>query len=170
MDAPGFFSHGDDAAASGVCRCEVDVGNLGDGVANLVVDGSLADFAAFNVGDGNAQGERDAGGSKHLVAIGDEEQQVGPPRGQRVGEREDGDADGLRHSSVGVGVEQALDAGLNGKAIALDFGEGVAVLRREMRAESEDAEFDGGTGGEFAERPVKMAVIGTRCGDNGDAA
>ena len=56
MNAPGFFAHGDDAAARRFSRREVDVSELGEGVAYLVVDGALADFAAFNVGDGNAQG------------------------------------------------------------------------------------------------------------------
>ena len=79
VDAPGFFAHGDDAAAGGFSRREVDVGELGDRVADLVVDGALADFAAFDVGDGDAQGERDAGGGHHLVAIGDEEHEVGTP-------------------------------------------------------------------------------------------
>ena len=79
VDAPGLFAHGDDAATRGTSGSEVDVGELGDRVAYLVVDGALADFAAFNMGDGNAQGERDAGRRHHLVAIGDEEHEVGPP-------------------------------------------------------------------------------------------
>ena len=170
MNAPGFFAHGDDAAAGGFSRSEVDVGELGEGVADLVVDGALADFAAFDVGDGNAQGERDGGGGQHLVAIGDEQQQVGTPGGERVGEREDGDADGFGHAGIGVGTEQALDARLDGKAVAFDFGDGVAEFRREMRAEGEDAEFDVRVCGEFAERPVEMAVVGARGGDDGDVS
>ena len=98
------------------------------------------DFAAFDVSDGNAERERDGSGREHLVAVGDEKQQVGTPGGERVGQTEDGDADGLGHSSVGVGAEQALDAGLDGKAVALDFVDGRAELRREMRAEREDAQ------------------------------
>ncbi len=85
VDTPGFFAHGDDAAAGGFSRREVDVSELGEGVADLVVDGALADFATFDVGDGNSQSERDAGGCHHLVAIGDEEHEVGTPGSERVG-------------------------------------------------------------------------------------
>ena len=59
--------------------------------------------------------------------------------------REDGDADGFGHAGIGVGTEQALDARLDGEAVALDFGDGVAEFGREMRAEGDDAEFDIGT-------------------------
>ena len=79
--------------------------------------------------------ERDGGWSEHLVAVGDEQQQIGTPCGERVGQAEDGDADGLGHAGVGVGAEQALDARLNGKSVALDFVDCVAELRREMRAQ-----------------------------------
>jgi hypothetical protein len=64
------------------------VGELGEGVADGVVDGALADFAALDVGDGDAQGEGDGGGREHLVAVGDEQQQVGPPGAERIGEAE----------------------------------------------------------------------------------
>jgi len=39
-----------------------------------------------------------------------------------------------------------------------------------MSAEDEDAEIDGGVGGELAEGPVEMAVIGAGGGDDADAA
>ena len=126
-------------------------------------------FAAFDVGDGNAQRERNRGGRQHLVAVGDQQQQVGPPCGERVGQAEDGDADGLGHAGVGVGAEQALDARLNGKSVALNLTDGRAELGREMRAQREDAQFDIGVRGELAQRPVEMAVVGARGGDDADA-
>ena len=169
MHAPGLLAHGDDAPARGRRRGEVDVGQLGESVAHLVVDGALADFAAFDVSDGNAQRDRNRRRREHLVAVGDEQQQVGTPGGERVGQAEDGDADGLGHAGVGVGTEQALDARLNGKSVALDFLDRGAELRRKVRAESEDAQFDFGMSGEFAQRPVEMAVVRARGGDNGDA-
>ena len=39
-----------------------------------------------------------------------------------------------------------------------------------MRPESEDAQLDFWMTGEFAQRPIKMAVVGTRSGDHADAA
>jgi len=68
----------------------------------VVVDGALGDFSALDVGDGDAQGEGDGRGGEHLVAVGDEEQDVWPPRGERIGETENGDADGFCHAGVGV--------------------------------------------------------------------
>jgi hypothetical protein len=39
-----------------------------------------------------------------------------------------------------------------------------------MSAEGEDAEVDTGVGGELAQGPVEMAVVGARGGDDADAA
>ncbi len=72
--------------------------------------------------------------------------------------REDGDADGFGHAGIGIGTEEALDARLDGEAFAFDFGDGVAEFRREMRAERDDAEFDGRVRGEFTKGPVEVAV------------
>jgi hypothetical protein len=115
MHAPGLLAHGDDAAAGGFVEVKWMWASL---VRALRTWSSMApwrDFAAFDVGDGNAQGERNRGGRQHLVAVGDEQQQIGPPGGERVGQAEDGHADGLGHAGVGVGAEQALDARLIGK-------------------------------------------------------
>jgi hypothetical protein len=54
MDAPRLLTHGDDAAARGCCRCEVDVCELGEGVAYLIVNRALTYFTAFDMGDGDA--------------------------------------------------------------------------------------------------------------------
>ena len=110
------------------------------------------------------------GRGQHLVAVGDEQQQIGPPRGERVGQAQNGQADGLGHAGVGVGAEQALDARLHGKTVALDFGNRVAELRRQMRAEREDAQLDFWTRCQLAQRPVEMAIVGARGGDDADAA
>jgi hypothetical protein len=102
MDSAWLLAHGNDAAARDGGGGEVDVGQLGEGVAHLVVDGALADFAAFDVGDGNAQSEGNGGGGQHLIAVGDEQQQIGAPGGERVGQAQDGEADGLGHAGIGV--------------------------------------------------------------------
>ena len=170
MHAPRLFAHGDHALPRCFRRGEVDVRQLGESVAHRVVDGALADLAAFDVGDGDAQSERRRGRGQHLVAIGDEQKQIGPPRGEGIGQAKNGQADRLGHTGVGVGVEQALDARLDGKAVALDFLERVAELGREMGPESEDAEFDFRVSCQLAQGPVEMAVVGARGGDDADAA
>ena len=43
VNAPGFFAHGNDAATGGFSRGEVNVGELGEGVADLVIDGASSD-------------------------------------------------------------------------------------------------------------------------------
>ncbi len=108
------------------------------------------------------------GGGHHFIAIGDEKHEVGTPCTESVGEREDGDADGFGHAGISIGTEEALDARLDGKSFTLDFSDGIAEFRREMRTERDDPEFDFGLRGEFAERPIEMAVVGARGGDDGD--
>ena len=169
MDAPGLFAHGDDAAARGFSRGEMNVGQLGEGVADLVVDGALADFAAFDVRDGNAQRERDAGGRQHLVAVGDEEQQIGTPA-VRASARPRMAMPMVLAMPVSVSeLSRHSMRALMGKPSRSISCDGVAELGREMRAESDDAQLDVGVSGEFAQRPVEMAVIGARSGDDGNA-
>jgi hypothetical protein len=137
----------------------VDVRELGQCVAHLVVDGALRNFAAFNMSDGNAQRNRDRRRRQHLISIGNQQQNVGPPGSQCIGQAEDREADGLGHAGVGVGAEQALDARLDRKSVALDLLQRVAKLGRQMRAKREDGEFGLGVRGEFAQRPVEMAIV-----------
>ncbi len=103
--------------------------------------------------------ERNRGWREHLVAVGDQQQQVGAPCGEGVGQAEDGHADGFGHAGVGVGTEQALDARDDWKAIGLNLANSRAELRREMRAQREDAQFDSGVRDEFAQRPIEVAIV-----------
>ena len=80
----------------------MNVSKFGEGIAHLVVDGALAHFTAFDMGDGNAQRESSGGGRQHFVAVGDQEQQIGPPGRECIGESENGEADGLGHAGVSV--------------------------------------------------------------------
>ena len=170
VDSPRFLAHGDDAAARSGRGCEVDGGELGEGVADVVVDCALGDFAAFDVGYGNAEGEGNGRGSEHFVTVGDEQKQVWTPGGECVGQAQDGETDGLGHAGIGVGAEQALDARLDGEAVALDFLDGVSEIGRKMCAESKDGQVDLRVGLEFAEGPVEVAVVGAGGGDYTDAA
>ncbi len=112
------------------------------------------------MGDGDAECECGGRGCEHLIAVGDEQQNVWPPIGERIGKTENRNADGLCHACVGVGVEKAFDAGLDGESIVLDCGYGAAEMRRKMGAEDEDSKLDFRTAGQFTQRPVEMAVVG----------
>ncbi len=87
-----------------------------------------------------------------------------------IGQREDSDADAFGHADVGVGAEQALDAGGDGETVFFDLADGRAELRREVGGHDDEAEIDVRMVGEEAQRPVKMAVIGAGSGDDGDFA
>ena len=142
MHAPLLFAHGDDAGARRLGGCEMHVAQLGERVADRVVNGAFADFAAFDVRDGDAQRQRDGRRRQHLVAVGDEEQQIGTHLAQAVGEPERRHADGFRHADVGVRTEQAFDARVDGKAGLLDFAAVLAEFRRQMRTDRDDRQVD----------------------------
>ncbi len=170
MDTPGLFSHGDDASAGVVCRGEVDVAHFSERVSNGVVDGALADLATLDVGDGDTQGKGDGGGREHLVAVGDEQEEVGAQISEQVGKAEHGDADGLGHSDVGVGAEKAFDAPGDGEAVMFDLLHGRTEGRGEMRAHGDELEVDCRMRGQVVQRPIEMAVIGAGAGDYGNLA
>ena len=113
----------------------MDVGQLGNRIAHLVVNRSLAHLATLDVGNGDTQRKRHGRGRQHFIAVGDQQQQVGTPRGQSVGQAEDRDADRLRHAGIGIGAEQALYPRLDRKPFAFDLGNGGAEFGREMRPE-----------------------------------
>jgi F-type H+-transporting ATPase subunit delta len=56
------------------------------------------------------------------------------------------------------------------KSIALNFGDRIAVRRREMRANCDHAQFNIGMRSQFAKNPVEVAVVSARRGDNGYAS
>ena len=84
MHAPRLFSHGNDPLARRLCRRKVDVGHLRQCISYGVVDGVLADFAAFNVRDRDAECKRNGGRSEHLIAICYQQQQIGTHDAQLV--------------------------------------------------------------------------------------
>ena len=170
MDAPFFFVHGDDAAARLEGGREMDVAHFGKGVAHGVIDRAFADLAAFNMGDWYTECECDGGGSKHFVAISDQQKKIGAHLPETIGEAQGGHADGLGHSHIGVGAEKTLELGSNGKAVFFDFADGVTEFGREVRTEDDEFEIDFGMCGQIAEGPIQVAVVGAGSGDDGDFA
>jgi hypothetical protein len=169
VDSPRFLADGDHAGPRHFSRSEVDVGELGERVAHLVVDGALAHFAAFDVGYGNAHGQRGGSGSQHLVSVCDEQKEIGPPCRERIGQAENRETDCLGHAGIGVGTEQAFDARADGKTIGLNLMDRRTELGRKVRSQGEDSQFDLGVRGQFAQRPIEMAVVGARSRHHADA-
>src|SRR5208337_3137891 len=144
----------------------MNVTHLRQGVAHGVVNRAFADFAALDVRDGNAQCQSHGGGGQHLVAVRDQEQQVRPQASKQIGQAEDGNANGLGHSDVAIGAEQAFDARVDGEAVFLDLLERVAKLRRKVRPEGDDSQIYGIGLRKIAQWPVEMTVVGPGGGDD----
>jgi len=148
----------------------VQVAQLGQCVPHRVVDRTLADLAAFDVRDGNAQAQRHRRGGEQLVTIGDEQQQVRSHPRQDLGQAERGHTDRLGHPDVAVGAEQALDALVDPQAVVLDFSNGLTELPGQLRADDDQTEIDLRVGVEIVQDPAQMAVVGPRGGDDGDGS
>jgi len=167
MHSPRFFAHMKDAFAGVLRAGEVEVSHFCNCVADGVVDGTFADFATLDVGDGNAQSEGNGGRSEHFVAVGGEEDDVGAHFSQGVGQAEGRDADGFRHADVGVGTEQAFDGDVRSEVFPVKFLTGMTELWREMRAHADDAQIDLGMSGEVFQDPVEVTGVGAGGGDDG---
>jgi len=154
MNAPWFFAHGDDAVAGSEGGCEVNVSHFGERVANGVVDGAFADFTAFDVRDGNAQGQGDGSRREHFVAVGDQEEKIGAKCAEMIGKAQRGDADCFGHTDVGVGAKQAFDTRRDWEAVLFDFANSDAEFGRKVCAEDNELQIDERVFGEGAERPI----------------
>ena len=69
VDAPRLLPHGGDAPGVGLRRGEVQMGELGDGMANLVVHRPFGDLAAVDVRHGQREWERGHRRREHLEAV-----------------------------------------------------------------------------------------------------
>ena len=149
---------------------EMDVAHLGERVAHGIVDGAFADFAAFDVGDGNAKGQRNCSGSQHLVAVGNEQKRSGRIWPEAVRQAESSHADGLGHADVRIGTKQTLDAGGDLETVALDLADGLAKFGRKVRPHHDQFQVHFRVSERSCKRPVEMAVVGARSSDDGDVA
>ena len=100
---------------------EVQVAHLGDRVANAVVVGTLAHRSAGNVRNGNTENQRSTCHGKHLVAVAENDKQVGTQSLKRIGKATHTLAH--RHHSVvwRVGIGRHKHAIVDVQPVALDF-------------------------------------------------
>ena len=92
------------------------------------------------MGDGDAQRERDGGRRKHLIAVGNQEQQIGSHGPEAVCQGEHTHAYAFRHAYVRVRAQQALQTSGDRDTVGLDLADGHAELRRKMRGENDHLE------------------------------
>ena len=72
VDTPLFLAHGDYARPRQLRGGEVNMAELGERVANGIVDGSFTHLAAFDMSQRDAEGQRDRGGRQHFISVRDE--------------------------------------------------------------------------------------------------
>ena len=113
---------------------------LGEGVADGIVNRAFAHLAAFDVGDWYAKSEGYGCGRQHFITVRNEKQQIGAHLAEAVGQAERRKAESFRHADVGVGAEEAFEAGVDVEAVFLDFGNGVAELGGEVGSERDELE------------------------------
>ena len=170
VNPPRLLAHGNHPPPRGWRRCEVDVRHLGKRVPHLVVDCALRNLPALNVSNRNPQRQRHRCRRKHLIAVGNQQQDVGPPRRERIGKPQHRQADCLGHAGGGVRTQQALDLCLDGKPIPFHLRPRVAELRGKMRSHHKNAQLNIRVPRQFLERPIQMAIVGARGGNDGDTA
>jgi len=170
VHAPFFLVHRDDPPPRFDRRREMNVAHFRQRVSNGVVNRTFADLSAFDVCNGNTQRQRNGSRSEQLIPVGDQQQNIRSHLPEVLREAERRHADRLGHAHVGIRAEQALDPRSDRKSVLLNFPHRVAELRGKMRPHDNQFQIHLGMGREIAQRPVQMAVIGARRGDNGDLA
>ena len=169
VDAPRLLAHLDEAPGVRLGRREVQVRELGDGMADLLVHGPLGELAAVEMSHGEREGQRRHRGAQHLEAVAEHHEQVGTPAREGTGETGHADSRGGGDGPGGVRIEEHLDPLGDGPAIGLDGGDGAPEARREMAARHVDAELEVGHGLDFLEHGDEMAVVGAGDGDDADS-
>ena len=104
-------------AVAGKCSQAI----LRDGVAHGVVGGSLGELAAVQVGDRDAGEQGRAGGGQGLVAVAQQDEQVGPLGVERRGDAVERGGHGARDAELRVVVERQRHARGDAMAVALDL-------------------------------------------------
>src|SRR5260370_42481520 len=78
-------------------------------VSHGIVDGAQADVAAFNMNNGNAQGQGNRRRSQHFVTVCDQEKQVGAEPGKIIGKAKSRTANSFSHTNIAIGTQQTFN-------------------------------------------------------------
>lgn len=165
-DARGVFAHLYHAAAVGFGGGEMEGGEFGDGVADVVVDGSFAHLAAGDVGNGDGHHCCRRRYGEHLVAVAEHYEHVGgePTEGlcRAVHARGHGaDACGLALAFEGHGHARAND-----EALTLDFVDSHAIFRHQVHVGGENLQLYAGPAAQFGGQGREQPPVGAcGCGD-----
>ena len=148
----------------------MQVRELRDRVADLVVDRALGDLAAVHVGHGQRERQRRQGRGEHLEPVAEHEHEIGGQAGP--GAREAGDAapdrrpDGRRRVVRLVHLHPLIDR----PAVGLDRAHGVAELGHEVHAADHQPQREALGVANRLEHGQEMAVVGPAHRNDGDRA
>ena len=148
---------------------EVPVTEFGDGVPYGLIHRSGA-FAAVQVHDGNSEMQRGDRGSKHLTAVTDHDDEIGPRLFERLRQPDDRLPDPLRHRGRTSFLDVGGYASDDGQAEGLDLAHREAVGRAQVHARHGHLQFQLGMGRDLLQGRRHQAEVSPRAGDIEDFA
>jgi hypothetical protein len=128
------FPHLTDALSIGLRGSEMPVGQLGHGMSDGVVDGTLSGFAAVNVRNRHACKDGSLSGCKQLVAVAEQHQHVWLETNQRSRDTRQDLRRGPRQAFRIVSSHTHFDTCVNQETIPRNLLPRSAVSLRQMRA------------------------------------
>ena len=169
VHAPVFLAHA--AHALGVRRGgdEVQVRELRERMAHLLVDGTLGHLAPVHVGDGDGERQRGHRGREHLQAIPEDHDDVRAAARQRRREALDAAPGRRRHRQGRVRLRDHGHALGDRPAVGLDGAPGEAEAGIEMGAAGDEQQLHVGRGAQLREQRCEVPVVGARDGDDRDS-
>lgn len=168
VDVGGIFAQLDDSNGVFLGAGEVNVAHLCERVTVSVIDCAGGLFAAMDMGDGDEVGDCSDTGSKHLIAVAEEDQEVWFEC--LVSLRESFDAFGSCEVDA-VGVVLILghfDGSGDGVAVGFDLVNGGAESRAEVGGGDDELEFEFFCLDDFVEDGLEESVVAAGDGDDGD--
>ena len=165
-----LLAHLDDAIAVYAVGDEVQVAHFGQRMADRLVDRALGQLAAMDMRNRQRERQRRQRRRDHVVAVADEEQNVGPRPDEGAGEAGDATADRRGERLRGVGTGPGGDALGDGKAVGFDGVRRPAECRLKMHAADDQPQRQVGRLRHRRQRRFQQAVLCAGAGDDGDGA
>ena len=168
VDVIGVLAHLAQAACRHLVGDEMQVGHLGDRVADTVVESAVHRVAAAEVGDRHPRDHGGLGRREDLVTVAEDHQDIRPQALQDIGEADDAVADRLGDRGHVVAALARLDPGGNREALLLDPPVGEAELGRQVHAGDDDLELQAWIVADQPHGRGKQVVIGAAAGHRAD--
>ncbi len=132
-------------------------------MADVVVDGSFAHFAAGDVGDGDSHNCCRRGYGEHFVAVAEHDEHVGGKPTQGLCSSVHALCHGAHSRGLALAFEGHGHARANDEALTLDFVYCHAVFRHQVHVGGENLQFDAGASTQFGGQGREQPPVGA-CG------